>query len=320
MVEDFLATLITEGLKRVISITAEGIRPAWGLEDQRRRLHKSLEEIQKELRAVTGESVTDWLVRLQNVADDAEDVLDEFAYENLRKDQKKGKLRDFFSLHNPVAFSLRMGQKVKKINEALDVLREDAGFGSTSRQHEDKAHEDCSDPNPETDCFLGGLKVVGRDDDVSIVTDMLTSLTNRQLVPVVSIVGMAGLGKTTVAKKVYKVVEERKHFDKTIWVSVSNNFCKKRILKEMLQGVDGTTSGLSNLNAIMKKLEKILKKKTFFLVLDDVWNVDNRKLDDLKEQLLKIIKKKGNAVVVTTRSNQVADMMETSPGTMEEQQ
>jgi Leucine-rich repeat (LRR) protein len=129
---------------------------------------------------------------------------------------------------------------------------------------------------------------------------------------------MAGLGKTTIAKKIYQLAREKNHFDVTLWVCVSNDFSKGRILGEMLQNVDETTSRLSNLNAIMENLKKKLEKKTLLLVLDDVWNEDHAKWDDLKEQLLKINSKNGNAVVITTRSKQVADMMETSPGSQHE--
>jgi Leucine-rich repeat (LRR) protein len=129
---------------------------------------------------------------------------------------------------------------------------------------------------------------------------------------------MAGLGKTTIAKKICQLAREKNHFDVTLWVCVSNDFSKGRILGEMLQNVDETTSRLSNLNAIMENLKKKLEKKTLLLVLDDVWNEDHAKWDDLKEQLLKINSKNGNAVVVTTRSKQVADMMETSPGSQHE--
>nr|TKR79662.1 hypothetical protein D5086_0000270300 [Populus alba] len=86
----------------------------------------------------------------------------------------------------------------------------------------------------------------------------------------------------------------------------------------MLQNVDETTSRLSNLNAIMENLKKKLEKRTFFLVLDDVWNEDLDKWNDLKEQLLKINSMNGNGVVVTTLKKQVADMMETSPGIQHE--
>ncbi|KAB5556155.1 hypothetical protein DKX38_007064 [Salix brachista] len=166
----------------------------------------------------------------------------------------------------------------------------------------------------ETDSLLDYSEIVGREDDVSIVTDKLTSLTKQHVLLVVPIVGMAGLGKTTVAKKVCEVVRERKHFDVTLWVCVSNNFNKVKILGAMLQMIDKTTGGLNSLDSILQNLKKELEKKSFFLVLDDVWNEDHGKWDDLKEQLLKISSKNGNAVVVTTRKTEIAAMMETSPG------
>ncbi|KAG5230707.1 Fom-2 family protein [Salix suchowensis] len=320
--ELLLTFAMKETLTRVSSIAAEGIRLAWGLEGQLQRLNKSLTMIQAKLqdaarRPVTDKSVKLWLERLQDVAYDAEDVLDEFAYEVLRKDQKKGKVRDFFSLHKPVAFRSSMGQKVKKIIEALDEIREDAaglGLRSTSVQHENRAQEVCWDLDRVTDSLLDSSEVVGREVDVSIVMDTLTSLTKQHVLSVVPIVGMAGLGKTTVAKKVYEAVRERKHFDVTLWVCVSNDFTEVKILGEMLQEIDKSTGGLSSLNAILRNLKKELENKTFFLVLDDVWNEDHGKWDDLKEQLLKISSKNGNAVVVTTRKTEIAGMMEISSG------
>nr|TKS02403.1 putative disease resistance protein RGA4 [Populus alba] len=172
--ELLLTFALEETLKRVSSIAAKGIGLAWGLEGQLRKLNQSLTMIKDVLqdaarRAVTDESVKRWLQNLQDVAYDAEDVLDEFAYEILRKDQKKGKVRDWFSLHNPVAFRLIMGQKVKKINEALDEIRKDAagfGLGLTSLPV-DRAQEVSWDPDRETHSFLDSSEVVGREDDVS---------------------------------------------------------------------------------------------------------------------------------------------------------
>jgi len=323
-VELLLTFTMEETLTRVSSIAAEGIRLAWGLEGQLRKLKQSLIMIRDVLqdaarRSVTDDSVKGWLEKLQDVAYDAEDVLDEFAYEILRKDQKKGKVRDCFSLHNPVAFRLNMGQKVKEINGALDEIRKDAAVFQFTSIHVDRAQEVSWDQDRQTDSYLDSSEIVGRENDVSIVMDMLTSLTKHQhVLSVVPIVGMAGLGKTTVAKKVCAVVRERKHFDLTIWVCVSNYFNQVKILGAMLQMIDKTTGGLNSLDAILQNLKKELENKTFFLVLDDVWNEDHGKWDDLKEQLLKINSKNGNAVVVTTRSKKVAGMMETSPGIQHE--
>ncbi|KAL9386094.1 hypothetical protein Peur_023104 [Populus x canadensis] len=324
--ELFLTFSMEATLTRVSSIAAEGIRLAWGLEGQLQKLEESLTMIKAKLkdaarRPVTDDSAKLWLEKLQDVAYDAEEVLDEFAYEILRKNQKKGKVRDCFSLHNPVAFRLNMGHKVKEINGSLDEIQKLAtrfGLGIAS-QHVESAPEVIRDIDRETDSLLESSEVVvGRDNDVSTIMELLIGSIGQQVLSVVPIVGMAGLGKTTIAKKIYQLAREKKLFDVTLWVCVSNDFSKGRILGEMLQNVDETTSRLSNLNAIMENLKKKLEKKTLLLVLDDVWNEDHAKWDDLKEQLLKINSKNGNAVVVTTRSKQVADMMETSPGSQHE--
>ncbi|KAF9668585.1 hypothetical protein SADUNF_Sadunf14G0019000 [Salix dunnii] len=156
-----------ETLKRVISIAAEGIRLAWGLEGQLQRLNKSLTKIQAVLQKGSNRR---------------------FAYEILRKDTKKeGKVYGFFSLHRPFVFRLR------------------------------------------------------KEDDISIIMDKLSSLTKQYILAVDPMVGMTGLGKTIVAKKVCEVVMERKHFDVTLWVCASNDFNKVKILGAMLQMIDKTT-------------------------------------------------------------------------------
>ncbi|XP_052303058.1 putative disease resistance protein RGA4 isoform X8 [Populus trichocarpa] len=324
--ELFLTFAMEETLTRVISIAAEGIRLAWGLEGQLQKLEDSLIMIKVVLkdaarRPVTDDSAKLWLEKLQDVAYDAEDVLDEFAYEILRKDQKKGKVRDCFSLHNPVAFRLNMGQKVKEINGSLhDIQKLATRFGlGIASQHVESAPEVIRDIDRETDSLLESSEVVvGREDDVYKVMKLLIGSIGQQVQSVVPIVGMAGLGKTTIAKKVCQLVREKKHFDVTLWVCVSNDFSKRRILGEMLQKIDKSTGGLSNLDAILEKLQQELEKKTLLLVLDDVWNEDYDKWAGLKEGLLKINSRNGNAVVVTTRSKKVADMMETSPGIQHE--
>jgi Leucine-rich repeat (LRR) protein/Holliday junction resolvasome RuvABC ATP-dependent DNA helicase subunit len=324
--ELFLTFSMEATLTRVSSIAAEGIRLAWGLEGQLQKLEESLTMIQAALqdaarRPVTDKSAKLWLQKLQDVAYDAEDVLDEFAYEILRKDQKKGKVRDCFSLHNPVAFRLNMGQKVKEINGSLNEIQKLAiGFGlGIASQHVESAPEVIRDRDRETHSFLESSEdVVGREDDVYKVMEFLIGSIGQQVLSVVPIVGMGGLGKTTIAKKVCEVVREKRLFDVTIWVYVSNDFNNVEILAAMLQMIDITTGGFNSLDAILQNLKKELEYKTFFLVLDDVWNEDHGKWDDLKEQLLKINSKNGNAVVVTTRSNKVADMMETSPGIQHE--
>jgi len=241
--ELFLAFAIEETLRRLSSIAVEGIGRAWGLEEQLQKLKQSLTWIKDVLqdaarRSVTDDSVRGWLEKLQDVAYDAEDVVDEFAYENLRKDLKKGKVRDFFSSRNPAAFRWKMCRKVQKIIEALDKIL-DVG----SRLELRNLPEVRRDPRRQTVSMPDrSAVVVGRENDVSKVVELLTSMTKSQhALSVVPIVGMAGLGKTTIAKKVCEEVKDRNLFDVTIWVCVSNDFDEVKILleKRLQRNVEG---------------------------------------------------------------------------------
>jgi replication-associated recombination protein RarA len=100
----------------------------------------------------------------------------------------------------------------------------------------------------------------------------MVSSCRQQVLSVIPIVGMAGLGKTTLAKMVLKEVKDRKLFDVIFWICVYDSFDDERILGEMLQTIDKNTGGISNINTIMTNLERQLKDKKFLLVLDDVWN------------------------------------------------
>ncbi|KAJ6693238.1 hypothetical protein OIU85_004042 [Salix viminalis] len=244
----FLTFAMQETLTRVSSIAAEGIGLAWGLKGELRKLDESLTMIQAVLQEAATRPVTDkpvklLLEKLQDVAYNAEDVLDDFAYEILRKDQKKGKVRDCFSLHNPVVFHLSMGQKVKEINGSLDEIQGLAtrcGLGLTAPQHADGAPEISLDRETESSLERSEV-VVGREDDVCKILKSLIGSIDQQVLPVVPIVGMAGLGKTAIAKKICELATEKKHFDVTLWVCASNDFNKRRILGEMLQKIDEHT-------------------------------------------------------------------------------
>ncbi|KAF2319257.1 hypothetical protein GH714_014270 [Hevea brasiliensis] len=79
----------------------------------------------------------------------------------------------------------------------------------------------------------------------------------------------------------------------------------------MLQTFNVNTGGVTNMDAILKELEKHLEGRKFLLVLDDVWKVAREMWDKLKNRLVNINRNNGNAIVVTTRSEEVASIVET---------
>ena len=124
---------------------------------------------------------------------------------------------------------------------------------------------------------------------------------------------MAGLGKTTVAKLVYNHELVKRHFDKTIWVCVSDDFNDKRILREALESLTQKPRAFENKNTILECLKKELQGKRYLLILDDVWNEEPMKWNTLRNCLLGINSSAGNSIILTTRSDNVAKITETLP-------
>ncbi|XP_075662657.1 disease resistance protein RGA2-like [Castanea sativa] len=317
-----IVTEVAKGiLGNLIRLVTDQIGLAWGFKDELTRLRESVEMIQAvladaEKRQVREESVRLWLQRLENVAYDADDVLDELAYELLRRkveirNQMKRKVCFFFSFSNPIAFRFKMANKVKTIADSLKRVNDEAIRFGLIRAESINANPETI-PNRETDSFLDHSEVVGRKDIVSEIVKLVTSTTGQQL-SVIPIVGMVGLGKTTLAKLVYNHELVKNYFDKKIWVCVSNDFDDKRILRGILESLTGNQSQLEIKDAILQNLQKELQGKRYFLILDDVWNEDFLKWDALRGCLLGINSNFGNNIIVTTRSHKVAEIMETLP-------
>ena len=116
---------------------------------------------------------------------------------------------------------------------------------------------------------------------------LVTGATSQKL-SVIPIVGISSLGKTTSAKLVYNDAQVNIHFNKKIWVCVSNNFDEKRILRGILESLTSNSSPLETNNAILVKLQKELERGRYLLVLDDVWKEESIKWDTLRSCLLEI--------------------------------
>ncbi|XWS13106.1 hypothetical protein CRYUN_Cryun36dG0009100 [Craigia yunnanensis] len=332
-----VAIVVAKGIvSSLSSVATDQIKRSWFFEDELKRLQQSLAFIQDVLhdaedREGRQKAVRRWLLKLKEVAYEADDVLDELVYEDLRREIVIDKpmcslvwkqVCNFFSFSNPVLFHFIMANKIKKINDSLDTIKAE-GFvlglsnrvGSVSRITE--IRQDC-----DSDSILDS-EPVGRRDDVSKIVKMLSSLSNQQEISVISVVGMPGIGKTTLARSVCKEVKEKKIFDVVIWVCVSDDFSHQKILGGMLEYLDRSAGGRTNIDAILQDLRTELQDKSFLLILDDVWNEDCQKWRELKNRLSKINdnagefslqkREKANAIVVTTRSQNIASIMETSP-------
>ncbi|XVF29611.1 hypothetical protein REPUB_Repub15cG0136900 [Reevesia pubescens] len=321
MTEALISAVVDVTLTKAISILEEQINLHWDfkydlnkLRDSFTMTHAFLRDA--ETRQVDDEAVKLWLQLLRRVASKADDVLDELAYEHLRRkvenDQLRKKVSNFFSpSKNPMAFPLKMAKKVKSINTSLKKINHRArDFGLQQRV---PTMSSLSRGSQATHSVGDSSQVVGREADVSKIIDLLIGSSTRQTFSIVSIVGMGGLGKTTLAKSVCNHKQTQNYFNTTIWVCVSENFDVQRILQEMLESLTRKPCEMKNKDALVKEVEKELEGKTFLLVLDDVWDEGTRNWEDLRGSLMGINenKRSRSSILVTTRIEKVAVLRET---------
>ncbi|XP_075645815.1 putative disease resistance protein RGA3 [Castanea sativa] len=175
--------------------------------------------------------------------------------------------------------------------------------------------------NRETFPCLPNKEVIGRDDDKNAIIKLLLEPNNE--VSVIAIVGIGGLGKTTLAQYIYNDENVNTHFELKIWVCVTNVFEVKAIVEKVINGIDEDNCTepmrkkcrkinsevlvvqVHNMDPFKELIKKINQKK-YLLVLDDLWNEDCKSWNDLKSLL--ICGGKGSKIVITTRAKLVAEI------------
>ncbi|RCV06490.1 hypothetical protein SETIT_1G166800v2 [Setaria italica] len=307
-----------------------------GLKSTKKRLLELVPQIQVIFDAVDTDQIRDqsealdaWLWQLRDAVEEAEDALDELEYYKLEEEVKMRDNKVSGSFHK---FKGRFVQQfnhafntgsLKRLKSAVGTL-DDAVSGVERFLHvlnqfdnkKMKNHRQAVDSrNQRETSSLPPSMVLGREEERKVLVDWLTKAENsapEQIVnnvPIFSIVGIGGLGKTTLAQVICNDNEVIKCFDFIIWTSVSFDFDVERLIRKILQDITGEEINIVglNLNALHKALKEKLSSKTFLLVLDDVWN-DQRV--DYWDNLVRPLRygKKGSKILMTTRMQSVADL------------
>ncbi|KAL6328726.1 hypothetical protein AAG906_003412 [Vitis piasezkii] len=246
-----------------------------------RNLQLKLLEVQAvlndaEAKQITNSAVKDWVDELKDAVYDAEDLVDDITTEALRRKMEY----DSQNQVRNIIFGEGIESRVEEITDALEYL-------SLKKD------------------VLGLKKGVGEN----------LSKDGRRLlcgngIGVIALVGMGGIGKTTLTQLVYNDRRVDIYFDLRAWVCVSDEFDLVRITKTIVKAIDSGTSENSSdendLNLLQLKLKERLSGKKFFLVLDDVWNENYNNWDRLQTPFT--VGLPGSKIIVTTRSDKVASL------------
>nr|XP_023882072.1 disease resistance protein RGA2-like [Quercus suber] len=302
------------------SRTFQEISSAWGVQSDLKRLERTVSSIKAVLCQAEEKQESDgmlrtWLGELKDALNDVENVLDEFQYRVLQKEVMKRywstskKVRYFFSGSNPLVFRFEIAHKIKGIRERVDDIAADKDKFNLAQGLEDRKiiiHR-----REMTHSFVHPSNVIGRDDDKEKIIRILMKPDDRRNVNVIPIVGIGGLGKTTLAKLAYNDERVGSHFELRMWVCVSKDFDITRLIIEMLKSAKVAFDEKMGLDTLQERLRELLKDKKFLLVLDDVWNEDRNKWIELENLLLGGCN--GSKIIVTTRNSKVATIMGTVP-------
>ncbi|GFQ04753.1 putative late blight resistance protein homolog r1a-6 [Phtheirospermum japonicum] len=153
---------------------------------------------------------------------------------------------------------------------------------------------------------------VGLDDIVIGVMDKLTGQqSNRQIIP---IVGMGGIGKTTLARNIYVNPLIMQYFDFRGWATISQEYSIRQILLEIVLCVESKEDKeiLSQMSEheLGDKLYKSLFGRRYLIVMDDMWSIEA--WDKVKTFFPN--NNDGSAIMVTTRLSNLAFQLSGSCG------
>jgi hypothetical protein len=299
-----------------------------GLEEKLGKWKKTLSRIQAVLddadqKQHTERAVKQWLDDLRDLAYDVEDILDEFATEALLCELKgenqasTSKVRNLIPAcctgltPHALKINIRLKSKITEItNRFNDLVKQEVDLRLLKGTAAGRSYRKTGTLAPTS--VMIEPHVYGRDKDKEALLELLRSEKCRDAqLSVIPILGMGGIGKTTLAQFLFNDEEVQSLFDPKVWACVSEDFDVDRVTKTILQSLTSENCDGKDRNWLQVKLQENLKGKKFLVVLDDLWNEKYHDWTILRAPFL--AGAPGSTIIITTRNGGVSSTAGTVP-------
>ncbi|KAM3310073.1 hypothetical protein ACQJBY_031022 [Aegilops geniculata] len=237
-------------------------------------------------RNITDESVLGWVGELKRAMYLATDIVDLCQLKAMEQGQTKDR-----GCLNPLLFCMRnplhahdIGTRIKMLNQNLDdICKRGSSFNFIKLEaYQDQKTTRSPATDRKTDSLIERSGLVGEkiEEDTRALVEVLTKEVvgdkSGRLI-VVAIVGTGGIGKTTLGKKVFNDETIKGKFTKKIWLSITQDFTDVELLSTAITAIGGDLprgGGTQDKALLVDAIKNAIKDKKFFLVLDDMWDVD----------------------------------------------
>ncbi|CAN6226631.1 unnamed protein product [Urochloa humidicola] len=280
-----LESLVGSCAKKLQEIVTEEAILILGVKDDLTELQRRMEQINHflhdaEQRSLKASALNNWLGQLRDATYDADDIID------MARSKGQMLLRDqsitlssksntcsglsAFSCFSNIQTRHKVGVKIRSLNKRIDNILKDNVLSSVPDIH--PTGKDLA-PKQRKSTNLVEPNLVGKEvihACKKLVHLLLEHKDNRSYK--FAIVGTGGVGKTTLAQKIYNDKKINGYFNKQAWVCVSKDYSEVTILKEVLRKIEVHHTQDESIDELQSKLKLAITEKSFFLVLDDVWH------------------------------------------------